>query len=204
MLAVLEAILRDKKSLKGALFAAASGAAFLCASNAVADDSLISDDVKIEAAQIEALEQDATITDAAGTPILVEPAEANSSKFSWFLTAFIVGGLAALARIFGATRAMKFASDAAPVVAKATRDVAQGSINAAKAIGSATLAPFKLMMVLVSLAVFAFAGVGFYDLEWLGGLAVGAGSIGVVALSYMRAKNLTKLVPAALRSSKAK
>lgn len=99
----------------------------------------------------------------------------------WALWVGATAALAALVKLIGANGALNMVARAGPVVAKAVEVVVKAPLKAAKAMGEAFMSPVKFMLLLGGLALFAFTGVGLFDLQWAGGLATG---MGLTALAW--------------------
>ena len=99
---------------------------------------------------------------------------ADESKQSpakrWGLIAVAAGALAGLVKLIGARKIAKGVGDAATQAVKMSGKAAGA---AAKTVGRAVASPLRFAVLMAGLALFALAGVGFYDVEWLGGLIVG-------------------------------
>lgn len=91
----------------------------------------------------------------------------------WHLGAFLAGGFAALVRIFGANRILNFVAAAAPSATRAAKAVADAPVKAARAVAKSAAGWGRFVLAIGVIGVFALAGVGYYDVEWLGGLAAG-------------------------------
>lgn len=118
------------------------------------------------------------------------------------LAAAITGALAALYQLIGGSRVRAFFGKAGPVAAKAARTVAAAPVKAARVVGRAAAAPFRFLLALLGLGLFALTGVGLYDVEWLGGLIAGAA---VVALFWFAASGMKRTAarhPAQARNNK--
>jgi len=115
----------------------------------------------------------------------------------WALVAVAAGALAGMVKLIGAGKVLR-------VVAKTVNRVAKTSISAAagtaRAVGRAVASPLRYLGILIGLALFALTGVGFYDIEWIGGLAAGLALTGVAAFGWSRMRALDlKPVPVRVR-----
>lgn len=82
--------------------------------------------------------------------------------------------LAGLARLIGLRRLKAAAAAGAAVATKAAAAGFAITASAAGAVGRAVASPLRAAALLTGLGALALAGVGLYDVEWVGGLAVGA------------------------------
>ena len=64
-------------------------------------------------------------------------------------------------------------------IKSAAETVARVPVAAAKAVARATSGPVRYAMLMASMGLTAFVGVGIYDVEWLGGLVIGAALVGL-------------------------
>ncbi|MEL7486962.1 MAG: hypothetical protein AAGJ87_07090 [Pseudomonadota bacterium] len=186
--------MKKASALKTLLLAAASTAA---ATTAVA----VSD---------EAAPYETAIVEAA--PVLV--AEASSAEApapivkprNWLIAAFATGALAGLVRLLGGKRTInavrEAAATAAPKVARAARDAAKAPISAVKTAGAAMASPLKWAAAILGLGMLGFVGVGFYNVEWLGGLVVGAALASASAFAAWRARTALSLRPVKIRKDR--
>ena len=118
----------------------------------------------------------------ADEPAAGEAEDATAAKAAkWALGGALVGALAGLARLMGLRRLTL--QKAARALAGATKTAARGAaattgvaIKAAGRVAGRTLgAPLRWAAGLGALGIFILTGVGLYDVEWVLGLAVGAG-----------------------------
>jgi hypothetical protein len=108
----------------------------------------------------------------AGYAASADPGDAGAKSAGVAVKRWIAGGaiaaaLAGLIRLFGWTR-----------IAAALRtagDVALAAPGAAiRYVGKAVRSPVRFLLVIGGLSLFALVGAGFYDIEWIAGLATGA------------------------------
>ena len=138
---------------------------------------------------VQAYEAPEPIIEAA--PIVTEKtvaaAEPEQSPLAKRLAVIAVGGalLAGLIRVFGAKRIVRAVGQAASATAQAT---VKATATAARTVGRTFRSPLRFMAVMAGLTIFALTGVGFYDVEWIGGLITGAAFVGVAAHGWMRAR----------------
>ncbi|MCB2112527.1 MAG: hypothetical protein KDD85_03160 [Parvularculaceae bacterium] len=99
-----------------------------------------------------------------------------------------LAAFAGLARIIGFKRLKTAAISGARIAGKTAAAGARASMTAVKAAARAASSPLRFFLALAGLGVFALAGVGFYDVEWLGGLFVGALMAILVAHGAARTK----------------
>ncbi|MDZ7628580.1 MAG: hypothetical protein U5J99_09305 [Parvularculaceae bacterium] len=101
----------------------------------------------------------------------------------WLAGGAVAAALAGLIQIFGWSRisaSLKRAGSAAMAAPAA----------AARYVGNAVKSPFRFALLAGGLSLFALTGVGLYDVEWIGGMAVGAtialvGAFGAAKISKM-------------------
>jgi hypothetical protein len=91
-------------------------------------------------------------------------------------TAKTVGLAALAAAAFGF--ALQFLG--AERVARLAKAAVAAPAAAARAIGSAIGEPVRFVLAITLLAALGFAGLGLFNLEWAGGLAVGAGFVALI------------------------
>lgn len=103
------------------------------------------------------------------------PQNAPLGAKKWALLAAAAGALAGLVKLIGAR---KVADAVAEGAVKTARAAATSASGAARAVGRAVSSPLRFLALLFGLALFALAGVGLYDVEWLGGLLSGAALAG--------------------------
>ena len=120
---------------------------------------------------------------------LLAPAEAAAPSGSeepsapagkWALAVLAAGALAWLIKLVGVRKA----------VARAAHAAATATGAAVKAAGRVVVAPLRWAAGLFGLGLFILTGVGLYDIEWIAGLAVGAGLAlaGAAGLGGLRRK----------------
>lgn len=114
-----------------------------------------------------------TSDDAVAAPVADEaPATRNL-----LLGGAAAGILALLAKIIGFKRIRVAAGKAGPAIARAARSAVEVPGAAVRFVSSKVASPVKSLVVFASLGMTAFFGVGFYDVEWLGGLVIGAAMV---------------------------
>jgi len=111
-----------------------------------------------------------------------EQAAPGAAK-KWALLAAAAGVLAALVKLIGARRVAEVVSEGAVRTARAA---ATGAVVAVRAVGRAAASPLRTPAIIFGLGLFALAGVGLYDVEWIGGLVAGAALTGVLAWSLWK------------------
>jgi len=120
--------------------------------------------------------------------------ETQASKPSKWLIGGAMGLiLAALVKLIGSNRVANMAAAAGPALRKSADALAAAPRAAAKAVGSAVASPLRFVFLVGGLAMIGFTGVGIYDLEWAGGLAVGAGLTALTWLGSSKLKNVFRL-----------
>lgn len=142
----------QRKPLKSAILAAASFAAIGAAAPAIASAPM--EPVAVEIARA------ADHADA-------EARAPDKAVNRWLLGGAAAAALAGLIRLFGWTRV-------ASALRKAGSLAAAAPAAAARYVGEVVKSPLRAVMIIGGLALFALAGVGFYDVEWAAGLVTGA------------------------------
>lgn len=99
----------------------------------------------------------------------------------WMAGGAVAAALAGLIRLFGWTRI-------AGALRKTGEALVAAPAAAARYAGEAIRSPVRSVLIIGGLSLFALAGVGFYDVEWLAGLATGLALTlaGVVGISRIR------------------
>lgn len=113
----------------------------------------------------------------------------------WAIVAGFAGAIAGLARLIGFRKIAAGVKAAGPVVASAAKSAAAATGGAVKAAARAAASPFRFGLAIVGLAGFALAGIGFYDVEWTGGLVLGALIAAMLSLGAGRMRRLFALTP---------
>ncbi|MFN3959390.1 MAG: hypothetical protein ACK4NP_05705 [Parvularculaceae bacterium] len=95
----------------------------------------------------------------------------------WLAGGAIAAALAGLIRLFGWSRM-------GAALAAAGKTAAAAPVVAVRYVGEAVKRPVRSMLLVLGLSLFALAGVGIYDVEWLAGMIAGgalaaAGFLGV-------------------------
>ncbi len=119
----------------------------------------------------------------------------------WHVGAFLSGGLIALVRIFGANRVLNFLAAAAPGAARAAKVAMDAPVKAARAVANSAASWGRLVLSVSVLGVFALAGLGYYNVEWLGGLAVGGALTALVGYGGSVIKRGLALSPIRVRTN---
>ncbi len=122
-------------------------------------------------------------------------AEAHPAKH-WAIAGAAAAALAALARLIGFKKINAAIDAAAPVIGRAANAAVRASGSAVRAIAAAAASPFRFALLMGGLALVALTGVGFYDVEWAGGLAVGAVFTGSFFLGARRFRKVLTIRPA--------
>lgn len=112
------------------------------------------------------------------------------------IAAVAAAAFAGLARLIGFRRIKAAAGATAAVAGKAISAGLAATASAAKTVAKAVASPFRFALVMTGLALFALAGVGFYDFEWEGGLVVGALFAALVVLGAGRLRKTLTPAPA--------
>ena len=166
---------------RAALLAASSMLAASASFGAAASVSALSTDPSASAVVIEVPLEPAS-------PAASEEAEQSSSPAGkWALAALAAGGLAWLLKVFGVRKA---ADSVVRVADSAARGAATATGAVVKAAGRAVRSPLRWAAGAFALGLFVLTGVGLYDIEWIAGLAVGAGLalVGAAGVRKLRRK----------------
>lgn len=96
--------------------------------------------------------------------------------------------LAGLARLLGVRRVKAAAQATAEFAGRAVTAGAEATVSAAKAVARAASSPFRFAAIFAVLSAVGLAGVGLYDVEWVGGFAIGIAlsALVLVGLSGLR------------------
>jgi hypothetical protein len=135
------------------------------------------------------------------TPDIVHAADQTDQKASPLtkrlgLIAVAGGVLAVLIKLIGPRKVMRAVKKSAGQAAKVATAAAAGT---AKAAGRVFRSPLRFLALTAGLVLFALTGIGLYDVEWIGGLIVGAALAGVAA--YGMWKTRMALRPIRIKSS---
>lgn len=155
------------KSKRAALLAAASLTAAGLASGALAAD----------AAYAPTLEEVVVTSEPLEPAVFASPAEPERQNRMLMLSAAAAATLALIGHLIGWRTIRRNVAAAGPHMARAARAAAAAPATAARAIGRKMSSPLRALLIFASLVTAAFIGVGFYDVEWLGGLIVGAAMV---------------------------
>lgn len=90
------------------------------------------------------------------------------------IIAAAAASLAGLARLVGFRRIKAAAALTAKAAGRAVSAGAAATAGVANAALRAVASPFRFAMLMAGLALIAFTGIGFYDVEWAAGLIFGA------------------------------
>jgi len=137
------------------------------------------------------------------TPQIVhaaDHADQNSQPAAkrWALIAVAAGALAGLVKLIGAGRVLRAVGKTANRVAKTSIAAAAGT---ARAVGRAVASPLRTLGLFIGLALFALTGVGFYDIEWVGGLAAGLALAGMAAFGWSKIRAM-QVKPVLVRANR--
>jgi hypothetical protein len=161
--------------LKTALFAAASLTAATAAMAAADARAAPMEPVAVEHAVV-AADHDA---DRVSSPIGAKRAG---------LAALATAALAGLARLVGFRRIRKAAEKTLETAGNAAAAGIAATSAAARTVARAVASPIRFIAALTLFAIIALVGVGLYDVEWAGGLVVGALTAATVLLGARRAR----------------
>lgn len=115
---------------------------------------------------------------------------------TWALIAAAAAALAGIVKLLGVKRVAAAVVQTTTMVAK---NATKAAARAAKAVGSAMSSPLRMIMAFAGLALFALTGVGLYDIEWIGGMAVGLAMAGIGAAGVAGLGKRFKMATARLR-----
>ncbi|WP_375208204.1 hypothetical protein [Hyphococcus sp.] len=111
--------------------------------------------------------------------------KAPMSAKKWALLAAAAGSLAWLVKLIGARNVADAVTTGAIKTARAAASTASG---AARAVGRTVSSPLRFLAALLGLALFALAGIGLYDVEWIGGLISGAALAGATLFGMWKSR----------------
>lgn len=133
----------------------------------------------------------------------VDHADQKNRQPVQFLAIFAAaaGALAGLFKVFGAKKLARAAASGAASAARASGAYAGAAV---KAVGRAVASPLRFALIVAGLAFFALAGVGFYNIEWIGGLLAGAALSGAAAYGMMKSRRALSLRPLAVKRDQSK
>ena len=108
-----------------------------------------------------------------------------SGATGWALFAAGAGLLAGIVKLVGARKIATAVVDGSVRTAKAAKTAATSAV---RVVGRAASSPLRFLTLIGGLLLFAIAGIGFYDLEWIVGLITGAAlaGAGLYAMWKMR------------------
>lgn len=106
-----------------------------------------------------------------------ESRAADTAVRGWLAGGAVAAALAGLIRLFGWSRI-------AAALGKAGSAVAAAPAAAVRYAGEAIKSPLRSLLIIGGLSLFVLTGVGFYDVEWIAGVATGAALVvaGVVGV----------------------
>jgi len=111
----------------------------------------------------------------------------------------LAGGiLAVLIKLVGAKKVMRAVKASA---GQAARVATTAAVATASAAGRVLRSPLRYMAWTAGLILFALTGVSLFDIEWIGGLVVGAGLAGIAAYSLMKTRSVLRPVRVKSRAS---
>ena len=149
-----------------------------------------------------AMEQAAIVEPA--TPAMEAAASSDADAARKLgLGAAALGVLALLYRLIGRRRLKAAIDAAAPVIAETAKTAAKAAVKApaiaVRAAASVFSAPLKYGLGFGGLSLVGILGFGFYDIEWLGGIAVGAALVGMSWIGVGKARAAFAPRPAVAR-----
>lgn len=118
--------------------------------------------------------------------------QASPYKKNLALLAAMAGVLAALIKLIGLKNVVGAAGDIASKSVNVAKEVTG---TAAKSAWKIVKSPLRFALLVAGLSFFALSGFGFYGVEWLGGIIVGATMMGVVAYSAIKVRTVLKPRP---------
>lgn len=147
--------------------------------------------------------------DLAGYPTIVEmttPVAVDHHDEQTALGAKKAGlwaaAIASLAGIAGLLGPRKLFSAVSKGAGRAASVAVKAGAGAAKAVGRAAASPLRFAALIAGLSLFAMTGVGLYDIEWIGGMIIGASLMGVGAFGVMKTRKA--LSPVRVKSNPAR
>lgn len=131
-----------------------------------------------------------TTIEAPATPVSAHAVDQADQKASPLfkrlgLIAAAGGVLAALIKLVGARKVMRVVKKSAGQAAKVAGAAAAGS---AKVAGRVFRSPIRFLALTSGLILFALTGVGFYEIEWIGGMIAGAALAGLTAFGMWKTR----------------
>lgn len=111
-----------------------------------------------------------------------EAATASVTAKKLGLAGAATAALAGLMRLFGLRRVRAAAQATADFAGRVVAAGADATVTAAKAVARAASSPFRFAVVFAGLSAVGLAGVGLYDVEWIGGFAIGIAMAGLFLL----------------------
>ncbi len=168
--------MRTRSTLKTALLAAAS---LTAASAAMAHAA---DRAPMEPVAIE----HAVMSVDAGEETAPAAISAKNVGFAAAATAALAG----LFRLIGPRRLRAAAAATAAYAGRAASAAGEAGIAAAKAVAGFTSKPLKFAAMMAAIATVGLAGIGLYDVEWAGGLIIGAAGAGLAFAGASRLRRI--------------
>ncbi|MEO1252577.1 MAG: hypothetical protein AAFW81_09550 [Pseudomonadota bacterium] len=104
------------------------------------------------------------------------------------LIAIGLGALGWLVRLIGPKKVIRAVEKTAEATVKASSAAAKTAIRAVRS-------PLRFAAWMAGLALFALAGVGFYDIEWIGGLMAGAAITGLSVFGALKSRAALRFAP---------
>lgn len=106
------------------------------------------------------------------------------------IAAAALAALAGLVRLVGLRRLKSAAIAAATASGKVVAAGADATVAVVKTAARAVSSPLRFLLLMAGLGLFALTGLGLYDIEWAGGLIVGAAMTGLALLGAARTKKV--------------
>ncbi len=104
----------------------------------------------------------------------------------WTLLATAAAALAGIVKLIGARKLARAAGKAVSGAAKVSAEAAAG---AGRVIGRAVASPLRFAALMTGLALFSLTGLWLFDIEWMGGLIVGAAMAGVAVYGTTKTRS---------------
>ena len=99
-----------------------------------------------------------------------------------------LAALMGLVRLVGVRRLKAAATATAQATMQATGRAVSAGAAAAKEVARAVSSPFRFLLLVAGVGIFALTGVGLYDVEWAGGLVVGAALAALAMIGAQRTR----------------
>ncbi|MEL7490288.1 MAG: hypothetical protein AAGJ73_06180 [Pseudomonadota bacterium] len=174
--------MKNLRSLKTGLLAAASLTAATSAAHA-ADIARGDGPAALAATEIVHVEK------APAAAVVSADSDQSNIPHKWLIAAFATGALAGLVRLFGVKKLADKIAAAAPAITASAKEAVKAPLKVAKSLGGAIATPFKFALFFSGASALAFVGLGLFQVEWAGGLVIGAA---MVAAAWLGAEKIRR------------